>query len=163
MNLNKDKWYVHWYFWSLGICEQFSDNFRLIDRAEIRGTNLCAFMRVIIIYAPLILLLHAIVYAAALATVTVWPIYLFGLKWYGIGVGALVALVLTIIVVVKLVIWLLRKREEKIEAQEQLAKPTNDNPTGPSFLRIVGQWVMAKKRKICPLITFAENNKEVRR
>lgn len=162
MHLNKDSWYVRWYFWSLGICEEFSDNCSLTDRAENRGTNLCAFMRVILIYAPLILLLHAIVYAGAIATITVWPIYLFGLKGYILGVSAVVGLVILVFLVINLVWLLLDRRKTRIAAQQQAAKPTNADAANPGFFHIVRQWVVAKKQKVCPLITFDESNKEVR-
>lgn len=161
MNLNKSKWYVRWYFWSLGICEEFLERGMQRD-AELDGTNLCAFMRVILIYTPLILLIHAIVYASALATITLWPIHLFGLKGYGLIVGRIAVLIVLIILVTNLVGWLLDKRQARILAQGQEAKPTNANTAGPGFARVLGRWVVAKKRKICPLITFVERDKEVR-
>lgn len=162
MHLNKNSWYVRWYFWSLEICCQFLDNGNMMWRAEQKGTNLCAFMRVIIIYAPLILLLHAIVYAGALAAITIWPIYLFGLKGYGLGMGALVALVALIVGIVLLVMWLNKTRKARTANQGQKIKQTAVNSIDPGFFRIMGRWVVAKKRKICPLITFVEHDKEVR-
>lgn len=164
MHLNKDSWYVRWYFWSLGICEEFLDNHGLMWNAKNRGTNLCAFMRVILIYAPLILLLHAIVYASLLATITILPIKLFGLKWYGLVVGALVGLIILVLLAINLVPELLDKRREakRILAQEQATKTTNNDATHPGFFRVLGKWVVAKKWKVCPLITFDESNKEVR-
>jgi len=161
MDLNKSKWYVRWYFWSLGICEEFRDHHGLIYQAENRGTNLCAFMRVIFIYAPLILLFHAIVYVAALATITVLPIKLFGLKWYGVGVGAVAGLILLVLLVVNLVMWLLDKWWlARVNAQGQEAKPTNTDAASPGFVHVLWQWVVAKKQKLCPLITFVEREKK---
>lgn len=162
MDLNKSKWYVRWYFWSLGICEEFRDNHSLIWNAEKDGTNLCAFMRVILIYAPLILLLHAIVYAAALAVITVLPIWLFGLMSYGLVVGAIALLIILVALAINLVGELLDKRRTRIDAQEQAVKTTSADATDPSFVRVLGRWVVAKKRKVCPLLTFVKRDEEVR-
>ena len=160
MDLNRSKWYVRWYFWSHGICDEFLDHGDTQWRIEQNGTNLCAFMRVILIYAPLILLLHAIVYAGALTTITVLPIWLFGLKSYALVVGAILFLIILVILVTNLVMWLLDKRRAGINAQEQAVKTTSADASDPGFVRVLGKWVVAKKRKICPLITFVKNDEE---
>ena len=157
MELNRDKWYVRWYFWSLGICEEFRDDHYLQRDAKENGTNLCAFMRVVLVYTPLILLFTAIAWTAALVTITVLPIWLFGFKGYGIGVGALVALCIFVYLTITLVVWLKDKRESKALAQEQT---TNIDATSPSFVRVLGRWVVAKKRKVCPLIAFVERDRK---
>ena len=160
MDLNRKRWYVRWYFWSLGICGEFIDSYSLTRRAEQKGTNLCAFMRMILVYAPLVLLFNAVVYASLIFTFIVLPIYLFGLKGFGLGVGVLGVLGFLILMTVSLVMWLKDKRREKVCAKEQAVKTTSADVAGPGFFRVLGQWMVAKKRKVCPLITFVKNEKE---
>jgi len=156
MDLNRNKWYVRWYFWSLGIVDEFCDRGDNSKHFEKAGTNLCAFMRMIMVYAPLILLFTAIVYAAGIASVTVLPIYFFGLKGYGIILGAIVVLVLGICLAMMVYNSLTKKRL----AKEQMAKPADTDATNPSFFRVVWQWLVAKKQKVCPLVTFVQDKKE---
>ncbi|TSC84869.1 MAG: hypothetical protein G01um101413_253 [Parcubacteria group bacterium Gr01-1014_13] len=156
MDLNRSKWYVRWYFWSLGIMEEFWERWSMTSEKERAGTNLCQFMRTILFSAPLVLLLNAIVYISALASLTVLPIYLFGFKIYGVGLGAVVTLVLLIISGSYLYnSWTDRKLK-------QVDKPKKTDTANPSFVRVVWRFVQARKQKICPLVTFVkENNKEV--
>lgn len=161
MDLKRSVWYVRWYFWSRGICDQFLDEGNSAWKVEQNGTNLCAFVRMIFIYAPLVLLLNAITFAFVLATITVLPVYLFGWKGYGLGVGAIAATVFLIYAIVFSVARLRKRREAKRSVQKQATKPIRANVTNPSFARVMGRWVMAKKRKICPLITFVKSDKEV--
>ena len=153
MDLNRSKWYVRWYFWSLGIMDEFWESYT-VEEKEQTGTNLCAFMRTIFFSAPLVLLLSATMYTSALASVTVWPVYLFGFKVYGVGLGAVIVLVLLI----ALVVHLLDKRAKR--KLEQPTKSTKTDTTNPSFVRVVWRWMSAKKQKFCPLVTFVKENKE---
>lgn len=158
MDLNRQKWYVRWYFWSLEICDESLDRGDTSERVVENGTNLCAFMRTILIYTPLILLFNALVYAATLATITVLPIYLFGFKGFGLSWGGLAVLGVSIYLIVLFVMWRKNKRRSRALVEKKAA---NTDAASPSFHRVVGQWVMAKKRKVCPLITFVQENKEV--
>ena len=158
MDLNRNKWYVRWYFWSLEICEEFTENYGNWMDKEQNGTNLCAFMRTILIYAPLILLFHAVVYAGALAIVTILPIYLFGLKGYGLGVGVLVGFYIFVFLAISLGVWLRNKQKSGSLTKKQAVVNSD-----PSFVCVLGRWVVAKKRRICPLITFVKQDSEVQR
>lgn len=157
MDLNRNKWYVRWYFWSLGILDEFLERYNSAEHKERTGTNLCAFMRTILFSAPLVLIFTAIVYATFLGVVTVWPIYLFGLKGYGIGLGVLVVLALLICLGAMVYNSLIEKRL----ARKQTAKPTNTDETSPGFFHLVWQWLKARKQKVCPLVTFVKSDQEV--
>lgn len=85
MELNKDIWYVRLFFWTLEVYYAFRNEKYCFSRSHVErtGTNLCFFVRVIVLYAPLILLLNVVFVAAAVASVTAIPIYFFGATFYG--------------------------------------------------------------------------------
>ena len=161
MNLNRNVWYVHLFFWSLGIWGAFRDNDYRYDRlrAEEGGTNLCFFIRVTVVYMPLVLLLHASLVAIAVASLTALPIYLFG----GIAYGW----ILVYIAMVAGTFWgagvALRYAERRKSAQvkvvelkheEQPAPKAAEVPKGPGFFEVLWAYLVVAKKKICPLITF---------
>jgi len=152
MNLNKQSWYVRWFFWSLDILDKFvgCDTWRYQ-----KGTNLCHFMRVILIYAPLVLVLHLALYGAAIGVVTVLPVYLFGWGSYGKTLGFVAAGVF---------IWFVTQailERRKITGQESIVaqspKVVQASSAGPTFWQVVGEWLRAKKAKVCPLIAFNDS------
>lgn len=145
MDLNKQSWYVRWFFWSLGVLEEFVEYHTYEYR---NGTNLCHFVRVVFAYAPLALVLNLAFYAAAVGVVTVWPVYLFGWGSYltilgfvgGVGLVYLVGC------------WLWSLRSDQEVTKEEAASSAVDPE--PSFSQVVWEAVVAKKRKVCPLIRF---------
>jgi hypothetical protein len=152
MKLNKSSWYVRWFFWSLGIWDEFLGDDK-VWQVEVRGTNLCHFLRVMCVYAPFVLTIHAIVYAGVIAVVTALPIYLFGV-W---GWGTLVAFGLLIWgAIVFRARWLERPR------LRQAAPEPESPPSGPSFRAVIAARLAAQKSRVCPLVTFAGRQDEVR-
>ena len=95
MELNRALWYVRWFFWSTDIIEKFTDS-RFCAYQTRERTNLCFFVQAMLMYAPLILLLHAVFVVAAIASVTAWPIYLYGVIGYAWIVGVIAAMVAAI-------------------------------------------------------------------
>ena len=117
-------------------------------------------MRVILLYVPLILLLHAVVIAAAVYSLTVLPIRLFGGWTYAWVVGGTI-FVLLMLLVIKFIINALIKRaeshpgepEEQKKQEEPLAA-VKEEARGPSFFDVFWAYVDAVHEKICPMIVF---------
>ncbi|MDO8655467.1 MAG: hypothetical protein Q7R48_03615 [bacterium] len=156
MELNRNVWYVQLFFWSLRIYGAFRKDFwnrRRFDPEEVarNGTNLCFFMRVIIVYVPLILLSHAALFVAAAASVTLVPISFFGAAAYGRTLVFLAATAAIIFLIIKMITFAQRHKPAK---QTPKKRPVAKQPTGPSFLEVSWAYVVAVKRKVCPLITF---------
>lgn len=159
MDLNRGRWYVRWYFWSLAICEEFGDKRDTLTRKVTdQGTNLCAFMRTIFIYAPLTILFHAVIYVGGLLAFTVLPVYLLGWKGYGLMMGGIVGLCVFIFVIAMLITLIYWLKDKRISRADKPKPPV----TNPSFVRLLGRYAKAKKQKICPLITFSSPNQEQR-
>lgn len=163
MELDRRQWYVRWFFWSLGIWDEFRDRGDLWW-VESRGTNLCHFIRVTLIWAPLVLLLNALVYAAAFATLTVIPVVYFGSTFY-------VSLIVAIVAIVGAV-WGTKKLLKHHNRREEAVRRSSPAPTAhvapetaafapaaprvPGFFAVLWMYLVAAKRKICPTINFRQ-------
>ena len=165
MELNQKRWYVQWFFFSLYIIDRFTDGYDE-DKYRYRGTNLCHFMRVTLIWAPLVLLLNLAVYGLLLLALVLVPLYYFGLsgsaKGYGIIIAAIIAIVLVVFLIwgAKQLTYILQERSDKLaEAlQERRARKAAERAAnGPGFGSMVWQYAVASKRRICPLITFNQH------
>lgn len=156
MHLDRDLWYVRWFFWSLGIWDAFMDNGDTTWRVETRGINLCPFVRIMLLYAPLVIVLHAVVYVAAFMAFTVIPIRLFGWSNYLWAFG--VVIVFTLVAVVSI-----RKLNDWSAAQTAAYVPKIKKVSAfsdPSFFTVLRQWLAALHKKICPIITFVTSQKK---
>lgn len=167
MELNRSVWYVRLFFWSLAIWETFRDYDYRYDRSHVekRGTNLCFFIRVMVVYMPLVLLLHAAFAATAVASLTALPIYLFGGIAYGWTLAA-IAVVIGTIWGVKVALRRAARRERtqvKFVERKREVQPATEvtEPRGPGFFEILWAYLVAAKKKVCPSIAFLAP-KEVR-
>ena len=143
------------FFWSLGIWNEFTERNEAYHVAW-RGTNLCHFVRVICLYLPLVFLLYVGTLAATMFTLIVLPIELFGGSAY-------VLIVVSATFVTVLIIAAVRHRRVARERRwESVPTRAPSSPRRPSFVSVVWQGIVATKRHVCPLITFAERrDKEV--
>ena len=162
MQLNQEQWHVRLFFWSLGIWDAFMDRNTKVSINRY-GTNLCFFVRVMVIGAPLVLALHAVVYGAAIAALTAVPVILFGFSWYLAGVAAITTIVLFIRGIKKFWDWRQdryweRKDREHARAMEPPTEVHMPTPT-LSFWAVVREWIKAHKAKICPMITFQSDKR----
>lgn len=165
MELNEKRWYVQWFFFSLYVIDRFTDGYDE-ETYRRRGTNLCHFMRVTLIWAPLVLLLNLAVYGLLLSALVLVPLYYFGLfgsmKIYGVIIGIILA-----IVFIALLIWAAHEITRMLhEGSSKLADAIQENKArkaaheavnGPSFGTMVWRYAVATKRRICPLITFNQH------
>ena len=167
MNLALNVWYVRWFFWSLGILYQFKDVYSVpwkIEDTQKRGTNLCMFVQSMLIWAPLVIILHLVLYGSALAALTAIPIYFFGFWGYAWGVGSIGGVIAVIVAALWCLKWSIEQREKRRAAantQKKEEKPSSKKaPSAPSFFTIFWRWIVAKKQKFCLLIAFTKPTKE---
>ena len=132
-----------WFAWSLEVIERFlvrSDDEPPTDYLK-QGTNLCHMMRVLLIWVPLIFLIEAGCILGALYALIVWPIDLVGLGSFTFDL----AIRLGVVGVIALIIWICTlPRVTVTEPMQQ----------GIRLTALIGEMIMAKKRKICPFIIF---------
>jgi hypothetical protein len=157
MELNRSVWYVRLFFWSLRIWGAFRNDDHRYDVYEMekRGTNLCFFVRVMIVYMPLVLLTHVAFVVAAVASLTVLPIYLFG----GINYGWLLVVIAVVTCTLKGIGVAERRVAERkhmwvklMEHERETQQATESG--GPGFFGVLWAYLVATKKKVCPLIVF---------
>jgi hypothetical protein len=120
-------------------------------------------MRVIFVWCPLVLFLHAVIYVSAIVVLTVLPVYHWGGTGYAYFVGA-VTFVTALIFAVKtstrrLNKWInalpppdpLRNTKKTMPSGEPVAPAT---PKGPGFFEVMWKYIVAAKQKICPVLIF---------
>lgn len=171
--VDKKSWHARLFFWSLCIWLKFKYGQYWkgqLSKYE-RQTNLCFYMRTIIVWMPLVLGLHLMVWGALFYVSFILPGELFGFKAFGkfwlfvLLAAALVAAVIFGGIVYeeniepkirpKIRSYVRKRKEEKRAAVA--AKPPE--PKGMSGWEVLITWLVARKQAICPFISF---QKEVR-
>ena len=152
MELHRNRWYVHWFFLSLTVCDTFADR-RTRHRYE-AGTNLCHLMRVNLVWAPLAIAFNLLVYGIVLTALTLAPIYLFGFGgWFDTVVG-----IVLVVGIIMLVGYLHRAHDRALRARAEkvvVAKVAKQNK-GPGFGQVFWSYAVATKQRICPIVTWNE-------
>ena len=156
MVINKKAWHARLYRLALGVCARFTGNDYMAWAYEDR-TNFCHYVRVCLVYLPLILVSHLLGIAVVLLTFVILPIELFGVGYgkavlwivgcfvvvAGMGAGA-------IFIANKISDWRAGKRMRRIPL----------TPGEQTTFQLVGAYIKAKKQGICPLIEFKEVENE---
>jgi hypothetical protein len=173
MQVQANSWYVHYYFFAAHIWNVFKhgeDSAYYYDDHTRSGTNLCFFIRVMVVWAPLVIALHLAAYGAAIAALSYIPIKLFGVgPWKTVAVAA--AAVVGVIFGLR---WLAgvarrwsRRRYDKQAAaryaqdRERWAEDVPARPAkpyvkrGPSFWEVAREYLKAKKKLICPQVEIS--------
>lgn len=145
MTLSRERWIVRLFFFSVRILDTFTEGDREWRIGQ-NGTTLCFFFQATFIWAPLVLLLHLVVYGAILAALVLAPIFFFGLGTFVAILGGLATLA-SLIFTAGAVRRLLK------QWKRGTARPTRKD-MGPSSVGIVWSWLAAQKQKVCPMISF---------
>jgi hypothetical protein len=169
MELQKRQWFVHWFFISLAVISRFRGDYSSYW-TEIRyrdGTNLCHFIRVILVWAPLIVLLNVSACGLVLAALIAAPIYLFGVTSYLAVIFGLIAIVCVGVGVsfvgflIQLSVSYLKRRAREKRLSKMLAEGDSTEkvevpevPKGPTFGAVLWQYAVATKHRFCPNLTF---------
>lgn len=154
MELNPERWYVRLFFWSLGIWDEFTEKDN-VSTVKKQGTNLCFFIRVIVLYMPVAFLANVGAWVVFVGSFTVAPVHYFGGKRYLLTLLA-VALLVALIIGLK---WSSRKVRESAwfgattRGAASSPKAYYVDP-GPGFWQLVWLYVVAGKKKFCPSIRF---------
>lgn len=164
MQMDRGQWHVRWFFWSLGIWDEFTDH-NSTWHTEENGTNLCHFIRVTLVWVPLVFLINIFVYGAALATLTLVPVVLFGFTTY-IAFIVATAIVIAVVWASKYSSYKRRHREREQRFRETYSADSSTAASSadatpmaagaPGFFKTLWAFIVAGKQKICPMITFRE-------
>ncbi len=157
MDLSKNLWYVRWFLWSADVISEFADRgYRdKRDRSyyELHGTSLCQFMRVTLVWAPIVLALHFVVFVLVLSAFILMPAYLFG--WgYGKAIGGITVLMALIYAFDRMRISDYFEKEIFAFRNRQISRAEHKEAKAPSFLKLLWLRVVSAKQKVCPTIRF---------
>ncbi len=106
-----------------------------------QGTNLCHMMRVLLVWVPLIFLIEAAGAAGTFYFLIVWPIQRVGLGCFALDIG----IRLGVVGLGALAIWICTL--PRVAVTEPIQQ-------GIRLSALLGEAIMAQKRKICPFVTF---------
>jgi hypothetical protein len=148
INLSRHTWYVRLFFWAVYVWTMFRgrDPEAAVQVIQAKGTNLCFFVRVIVVWVPLAILLNIALIAAAITVLILLPIYEVGLRTY---LTVIVSLAITV-GLVALCIYLRNKYGVKV-----VKKSYREDKPGIAGLLLLR--ASAWKESICPLIYFGGN------
>jgi hypothetical protein len=157
MLIDQRTWYARWFQWNCRVLDRAWPN-RWHDDRESRyqgGTNLCHFMRTIML-GSLAAVISVVAMLAPIAALIVIPWLLYGLlpvasAWIGVitALAALVALT-----------WLLAEAMPKaFAAAKARAADAGDRAwsrieAAPGFFGLIVRWLVAIKQRACPTIRF---------
>jgi hypothetical protein len=149
MNIDKESAMGKWFFWSLMVYGKFIDRdfeYRYRDQ-----TNLCHFVRVVFVYAPVILLIEALFWGFVVMGLIVFPIYEYGL----VGFLKVNGLILLCMALSCLVVLLLFAAGGGFGKAKKWIFDASYQKHLPMPLMIIIEWAKAKKQKICPIVKFS--------
>ena len=138
IKLNHNQWHVCVFLW----CLTTRDNFFVTHSdARVSGqTNLCHYFRVIFVTTPIILILQATLLSWVSYVLVIWPITSFGVwAWLYTAAIVLVGAIISLVTVAILAYVAHRRVKPKPEKS-------------PGVVALLGKFLVAQKRKICPLI-----------
>ena len=151
MQLNETQWHVRWFRWNQRVLDRFADRDEDLSLyLTRRGTNLCTYMRTILLGTVVSVL--SIGWWMLLAAFAMMPFWAFGLLGVGIGLS-IVAMFIGVIIAV---VWLAGQGIPNVVITVRgMFVPGDGQPVG--MLACVYQWIRACKQRICPIITFSKD------
>lgn len=161
MQLNLESWHVRLFFWALGIWDEFrnKDSRQIFVRKQ---TNLCHYVRVLLVWMPFVLSIHAALVAGIIWTFIILPINLFSITGYGWTIAVIIGLTVVVFAIVyflKMLGWFLYlmrvARGKRLEVERKKRLEVERPDTGPGFWEVLKTWMKAKKARMCPIINFA--------
>lgn len=128
-------------------------------RWQDEGTNLCYFMRSIILYLPFIGLMHVLAFAVPLWALVIYPVMGLGYDWWLVPAWVLgiAAVVVAIILIIVYFVTEHEKRKENMTLEQVQARR---EAKARSAWGLTTAYFKARKESICPLIQFDNDNRE---
>jgi hypothetical protein len=159
MELQSSQWHVRLYLWSRETWLHFWG--RYFYEYQEKRTNLCLYIRTLLVWMPLVVVLHLAVAAWLIFTFIYLPVVTFGLLPLGVAVAKTAGVIVVLAGVVFIVVFGLAALSEffeskPISAEERRQRAAEKAAKPPGMIAVVGSYVVAKKRQICPTIQLVE-------
>jgi hypothetical protein len=142
------RWHVRLYLWADPIVAKFFDTHSHTEQSDTIHTNLCPYMRTLLLWLPLTLAVNLLTVAAVITTGVILPMRIFG--WGGY-LGTLVTIAL--IVLVFLGFSVARDKYARWSRSREMHRHHHIDPT-PGFSAALGEYAHKVHEGICPRITI---------
>lgn len=138
--LNPEQWHVRLFY----ACAKLSDKFfvRSTRVAEQDQSNFCQYVRVIIITAPIIILLHIAFVSLIIYTFVIYPIESFGLGIWTVAMSIIFGLIFGI--------------KQWVRNQPSFIEPIKKQKK-VGFLKLIFSFIVALKHNACPVIIIEKS------
>lgn len=166
MVIYTDQWHFRLYLWSRQILRQFRGSLDYFDDQRERrfGVNLCPYIRTLMLWMPLVVALHLIVFGLVAYVYVIMPFQLFGAMAIGIVLAKVLAAVITGVVFFGIIVGLVKLFGVFMDwrADYRIAHPVPEVPVGAQrpqrfgFFKLLGAYLRAAHDKICPHIEVKE-------
>lgn len=160
MSLDIKYWWVRWYLWSLYVYSAARHDEYMYSRFS-KMTNLCFFMRVSLVYGPLILISHLALIGLFFAAFFLVPWQLFGLgylKFIGILVSGMTFVAGLIYFCSVLFPRMVRSAADVAVSVKDVCANAINNPKPTNFAVICIQYLRSVKERSCPLIVLEDKD-----
>lgn len=148
INLNKTGLMIQTFELCLRLWDSFADTGS--DYWMTGRTNVCHFVRTIVVAGPLALLASLGLWSFIVYVAAVYPVLRFGFVTYGTVIGGVGSAVLFIMGIV----WLIRLVDRFLPAKTP--KPPKPRKERRNFIseaaNIFWAWIVAAKQRVCPLV-----------
>lgn len=165
LHLKESRWFVCLFFWSLEVWEKFAHNQYEVSRYYVRrgGTNRCAFIKMITMQMPLVFLAQAVLLAAVITALFYVPNRLFGWGGAAGSVGTLASAILLFYILRQIRSWIENRNSKKLATARFKSENTPELVKFKEigFVRLLIGWLVDIKLKLCPRVTFYNENEEV--
>lgn len=151
--IDKKDWKHQLFLFCLGLRDSLFTGIDTSHRYE-DGTNLCHFVRVIVVYGPLTVLLNLLTVGFVLTAVAGLPVYYVGPAGY---LWLLLFLFLAGAFLGAAVYGLVRYVRSRPKKPESPVSPKRS----ARVVTLIGEYIVAKKKSVCPLITFKSEETRV--
>ncbi len=158
MELNPNHWHVKFYFWCLDVWDAFLDT-----HTKRHTSNLCQYIRTIFVWMPLALVVNVGFWLYVFYALLYFPLTHFGV----VGTAAGYLAIGLFIGAIWAFTWLYSFTEDRLDDRRYerhraarraaiiaLGGVTEQEERGPGFIEVIWLYLVAMKRRVCPMITF---------
>ncbi len=143
------RWHVRLYLWAEPIVAEFFEKRSITEyHNDSVSTNLCPYMRTILVWFPLAILMNGLALLAALTAFFLVPVSLIGIKAYAITLGCIFT---WLVVLVAVAWWRVMDRKLDDDYRKIFGEDRDDTPTLHGALAV---YAGKLHDGICPGITI---------
>jgi hypothetical protein len=148
MYINPQSWHARLFFQCLGIWFKFKTGDNYIPLRLREGTNICFYVRTIVVWMPMVLLAHILVAAGSVYVLVIYPFNTFGHIFFT-NIALVIIAVACFIAFVAGFIWF------GVTISDKAIKLANTEVRdGLTARGVVAEWLEAKISNICKFVTF---------